>query len=99
MNKITLARVLEIVSECKKREFHISIYYPYIWEKYGEKIGKQHLVESASGAACTKLIKGRVGFKGTYLISKGKELPILKTNAVAEYSNHWPYDFCYFYKL
>ena len=99
MTKIQLAQIMEYISRCKKREYHINIAYPSGWEKFGNKDGKKYFVEFASGAAGTKLIKGRVELNGAYLISKGKELPYIKPNAVAEYSEHWPYDYCYFYRL
>lgn len=99
MNKIELAQILEYVSTCKKREYYINIAYPSSWEKFGDEKGKAYFVESASGAAGTKLIKGRISLKRTYLVSRGKELPYQKPNAVAEYGEHWPHDFCYFYKI
>lgn len=99
MTKIQLAQIMEYISQCKKREYYINIAYPSGWEKFGDKDGKKYFVESASGAAGTKLIKGRVSLKSKYLVSKGKELPYIKPNAVAEYGEHWPYDYCYFYRL
>ena len=99
MNKIELAQILEYVSTCKKREYYINIAYPSGLEKFGDEKGKAYFVESASGAAGTKLIKGRISLKRTYLVSRGKELPYQKPNAVAEYGEHWPHDFCYFYLL
>lgn len=90
---------MEFISQCKKREYYISVAYPKGWEKFGDEKGKAYFVESAAGAASTKLIKGRISFQRNYLVSRGKELPFVKPSAVAEYSEHWPYDFCYFYKL
>jgi len=99
MKKIELAQILEFVSQCKKREYYINIAYPSGWEKFGDEKGKAYFVESASGAAGTKLTKGNIRLDGVYLVSRGKKLPYIKPNAVAEYSEHWPHDFCYFYRL
>lgn len=100
MTKKELAQLLVCITRCaKKKEYSIHVCYPQGWEKFGETDGKRYFVESASNAAGTKLIKGRITLKGEYLVSRGKELPFCKPNAVAEYSSHWPYDFCYFYRL
>lgn len=100
MKKIELARIIEQISwQARKDHFNIVVVYPRIWEKYGKGEGTKHFVESASNAAGTKLIKGKITFNGTYIVSRGKELPFYKPNAVAEYSSHWPYDYCYFYRL
>ena len=100
MTKTQLAQLLECITGCaKKREYSICYCNPKGWEKYGIIDGKRYFVQSASGAAGTTLIKGRITLKGEYLVSKGKELPFSEPNAVAEYSSHWPYDYCYFYKL
>lgn len=98
MKKNLLAQILEVVSQCNKREYDIHITHPSIWDKYGKE-GKKHFVESASNAAGTQLVQGKVSLKTAYLVSRGKQLPFPKPDAVAEYSSHWPYDFCYFYRL
>lgn len=53
-----------------------------------------------SGAANTKIAKGKIVFGQEYLYSRGEELGFgLKPSVVLEYSGHWPFDFCYMYKL
>ena len=54
----------------------------------------------ASNAAGTKIIKGKLEYGCEYLVSRGEELGFdLKPDVVCEYSNHWPWDYCYLYKL
>lgn len=54
----------------------------------------------SSGAANTKIIKGKLVFGQMYLVSRGKEIGYhLKPSVVLEYSSHWPYEFCYLYKI
>lgn len=54
----------------------------------------------AANCAGTKVIKGKLEFGKEYLVSRGEELGFgLKPSVVLEYSNHWPFDFCYMYKL
>ena len=54
----------------------------------------------ASGAADTKVVKGKLEFGKEYLVSRGEELGFgLKPSVVCEYSHHWPFDYCYLYKL
>ena len=100
MTKKELAYLFANCMGCvKEKEYSIHVCNPDGWKKFGEEDGLRYFVESASGAAGTKLTKGKVLLKGLYLVSRGKELPLPKPDAVAEYSSHWPYDFCYFYKL
>jgi hypothetical protein len=57
-------------------------------------------VNHASGAANTKIVKGKLVFGCEYLVSRGEELGFgLKPDIVCEYNRHWPFDFCYLYKL
>lgn len=54
----------------------------------------------ASGAAGVKIIKGKLENGCEYLVSRGEELGFgLKPDVVLEYSSHWPWDYCYLYKL
>ena len=100
MTKKDLAYLFANCMGCvKEKEYFINVCNPDGWVKFGEEDGRRFFIESASGAAGTKLIKGKIMLKGLYLVSKGKELPFPKPDAVAEYSSHWPWDFCYFYKL
>lgn len=54
----------------------------------------------ATNCAGTKVIKGKLEFGKEYLVSRGEELGFgLKPNIICEYNRHWPFDFCYLYKL
>ena len=54
----------------------------------------------ATNAADTKIIKGKLEYGCEYLVSRGEELVFdLKPDVVCEYSSHWPWDYCYLYKL
>ena len=54
----------------------------------------------AAKAADTKIIKGKLEYGCEYLVSRGEELVFdLKPDVVCEYSSHWPWDYCYLYKL
>ena len=100
MTKKDLAYLFANCMGCAKgKEYSIDVCNTEGWVKFGEEDGRKYFIESASGAAGTKLIKGKVMLKGLYLVSRGKELPFPKPDAVAEYSSHWPYDYCYLYKL
>ena len=54
----------------------------------------------ATNCAGTKVIKGKLEFGKEYLVSRGEELGFgLKPDIIVEYNRHWPFDFCYMYKL
>lgn len=100
MKKIELARIAEFLSYATRKEkYDVVVYNPETWKEYGKEEGVRHAVESASNAAETKLVEGKISLDATYLVSRGKKLSSYKPDAVAEYSSHWPYDYCYFYKL
>lgn len=103
MKKNELARLIEQISDrAGKEKFHIIALNAKNWEELNYKKAEciQMFVEIAANAAGTKLIKGRISLKSMYLISRGCELPCSsKPDAIAEYSTHWPYDFCYFYRV
>lgn len=106
MTKKQLADNLSTVSYDiwrNKTKYDITLYNGGVWEEYKEKYGEEKALEQyltlASGVACSKLVKGRVSFRATYIVSKGLELPHGKPDAVIETSSHWPYDFAYLYKL
>lgn len=103
MKKNELARLIEQISDrAGKEKFHIIALNAKNWEdpNYKKEECIQMFVESASNVADTKLIKGRISLKSMYLVSRGSELPCYsKPDAIAEYSRHWPYDFCYFYRV
>lgn len=97
MTKKELARIIEQISwRARKEHFDVDFYDTDLLSKDSSE---EWLVGFFSRSAGAKLIKGRITLKGEYLVSRGKELPFCKPNAVAEYSSHWPYDFCYFYRL
>ena len=65
---------------------------------YGEDVDL-HL-SIASGAANTTIVKGKLEFGREYLVSRGEKLVFdLKPSVICEYSNHYPFDFCYMYKI
>lgn len=100
MTKERLARLaVELSWRSRKERFDIEFFPMGIFEKIELCDELELFLTISSGCAATKLIKGRVCTKGSYLVSRGKELNCCKPDAVAEYSRHWPYDYCYFYKI
>lgn len=55
----------------------------------------------AANSAGVSLVKGKLEFGKRYLVSRGEDLAHwgLKSAVTLEYCNHWPWDFCYLYKL
>ena len=98
MNKIALARCLAFVSEqaAKKEKFDVDVFNT---DYLSKDSSVQWLVELFANCALAKIVKGKITHKGAYLISRGKKLPYLEPTAIIEYEGHYPYDFCYVYRL
>lgn len=97
MTKEDLARVLCYCAE-RAGTVRFDIRFFDIDKLYGNSDVKS-IIKIASGCAGVKLIKGRIRLKGKVLVSRGQELPYLKPVAVIEYAGHWPWDYCYLYRV
>ena len=99
IKKTTLAQMLPFFAEDKKKHHLVWIKAtksPNLTEEQNIDLN----ITYAASAACTKIIKGKLKFGCEYLVSRGEELGFgLKPDVVCEYSSHWPWDFCYLYKL
>lgn len=99
ITKKTLAQMLSFFAEDGKKHHFF----------YMEAIENPHLTAEenidvniifAAGAAGTKIISGKLKYGCEYLVSRGEELGFgLMPDVVCEYSSHWPWDYCYLYKL
>ena len=101
MDKESLARCLVAIScRARKERYNIEFYNLDIFSDL-LNMDDETLASFFSNAAGSKKIKGRLPRKGSILVSRGEELPIyrVKPIAVIEYSRHWPYDYCYVYRL
>lgn len=98
INKQTLAQMLVFYAQDKERH-HIVTMEPVKHDNLTDEENLDLWVCHASDAACTKIKKGKLEYGKRYLVSRGKELGFgLKPAVVLEYSNNWPWDFCYLYK-
>ena len=99
ITKTTLAQMLQFFAADGKK--HYFVYMEAI--KHAGLTREEDIdvnISFASNAAGTKIIKGTLEFGCEYLVSRGEELGFgLKPDVVCEYSSHWPWDYCYLYKL
>lgn len=95
MTKIELARMLENVSwRAKKEQFDVTIVDTKIFIG-----GSDELMTFGANSAGVQLVSGKLPVRGVYIFSRGNKIHGAEPVAVIEYSHHWPYDFCYVYKL
>lgn len=99
MKKSTLAQMLAYYAEQKEKHYLVYVNANVIPTVTMEE-NIDIIVCHAASAACTKIIKGKIVLGKEYIVSRGEELGFgLEPDAVGEYSSHWPWDYCYFYKL
>lgn len=98
MTKEELARMLCNIAETahmKKR--HIQFIDADLWP---DKSDEKNFIIVACHSAGAKLVKGKIVLKGKYIASCGDKLPTdTEPVAVIEYNGHWPWDFCYLYRV
>jgi hypothetical protein len=99
ITKKTLAQMLPFYAEDGKK--HHFVYMEAI--KHPRLTAEENIdanITFAANAAATKIIKGKLEYGREYLVSRGEELGFgLNPDVVCEYSSHWPWDYCYLYKL
>lgn len=100
MDKTLLAQMLAFYAGLKEKH-HIVYVEATVIPTVTKEENIDIIVCHGSNAACTKIIKGEIVLGNEYIVSRGEELTGfgLEPDAVGEYSSHWPWDFCYFYKL
>ena len=99
ITKKTLAQMLPFYAEDRKRH-----HFVYMEAIENPRLTAEENIDAnitfAANAAGTKIIKGELEYGCEYLVSRGEELGFnLKPDVVCEYSSHWPWDYCYLYKL
>lgn len=99
ITKKTLAQMLPFYAEDGKKH-----HFVYMKASENPRLTAEENIDVnitfAASAACTKIIKGKLEYGREYLVSRGEELGFnLKPDVVCEYSSHWPWDYCYLYKL
>jgi len=99
ITKTTLAQMLQFFAADGKKH-----HFVYMEAIKHDKLTREEDIDVnigfASNTADTKIIKGTLEFGCEYLVSRGEELGFgLKPDVVCEYSSHWPWDYCYLYKL
>ena len=99
ITKKTLAQMLPFYAEDGKK--HHFVYMEAI--KHDKLTREENIdvnITFAANAADTKIIKGKLEYGCEYLVSHGKELGFnLKPDVICEYDSHYPWDYCYLYKL
>lgn len=99
ITKMTLVQMLQFFAADGKK--HHIVYMEAI--NHAELTREEDIdvnITFASNAADTKIIKGTLEFGCEYLVSRGEDLGFgLKPDVVCEYSSHWPWEYCYLYKL
>ena len=99
IDKQTLAQMLVFYTEDRKRHHFLSM-TAIENEKLTAEQNLENNIVFASNSAGVKIIRGKIKYGQKYLVSRGEKLGFsLKPAVVLEYSNHWPWDFCYMYKL
>lgn len=99
ITKKTLAQMLPFYAEDGKKH-----HFFYMEARENPRLTAEENIDVeitlAANAADTKIIKGKLEYGCEYLVSRGEELGFgLKPDVVCEYSRHWPWDYCYLYKL
>ena len=99
ITKTTLAQMLPFFAADGKKH-----HFVYMETIENPRLTKEENIDVnvtfASNAACTKIIKGTLEFGCEYLVSRGEELGFgLKPDVICKYSSHWPWEYCYLYKL
>lgn len=99
MTKKDLAQMLAFYAEDNKKH-HFLYMSPTRNPRLTEGENMKLVVEFAACAAGTKIIEGKVEWGKQYLVTRGEVLGFgKKPDVTCEYSRHWPWDFCYMYKL
>lgn len=100
MTKKIIAQMLAYFAEDKKKH-HFIYMAPERNERLTEDENVENAIVFAANVAGTKIVKGKVEWGNQYLVTRGEALDSfgLEADVTLEVSNHWPWAFCYMYKL